>query len=152
MRVTLDHPPKGLRPDLSATANIITDTRKQALSVPIIALTVRQPSADTTHAKPAGGAAVAQNAPRYQVSQDTSQAHRSKEVEGVFVVDTTTHLAHFTPVKVGIAGEEYFELLSGLKGGETIVAGSYEAIKDLKDGSRVKGQTPAAGAGRAKAS
>ena len=153
VRVTLDHPPKGLRPDLSATANIITDTRKQVLSVPIIALTVREPSADTAHArpaaatanaKPASGTAVAQNAPRYQVSQDTSQAHRSKEVEGVFVVDTTTHIAHFMPVKVGIAGEEYFELVSGLKGGETIVAGSYAAIKDLKDGSRVKGQGSAA--------
>ena len=153
VRVTLDHPPRGLRPDLSATANIITDTRKQVLSVPIIALTVREPSADTAHArpaagtanaKPASGTAVAQNAPRYQVSQDTSQAHRSKEVEGVFVVDTTTHIAHFMPVKVGIAGEEYFELVSGLKGGETIVAGSYAAIKDLKDGSRVKGQGSAA--------
>ncbi|HTT66778.1 MAG TPA: efflux RND transporter periplasmic adaptor subunit [Gemmatimonadales bacterium] len=151
VRVTLDHPPKGLRPDLSATANIITDTRKQALSVPIIALTVREPTADTTHPAPAGGTAVAQNAPRYQVSQDTSQAHRAKEAEGVFVVDTVTHVAHFTPVKVGIAGDEYFELLSGLKGGETIVAGSYAAIKDLKDGSRVKGQVPAAGARRAKA-
>ena len=145
VRVTLDHPPAGLRPDLSATANIITDTRKQALTVPIIALTVREPAGDTTHAKPAGGTAVAQNAPGYQISRDTSQAHRAKEVEGVFVVDTTTHLAHFTPVKVGIAGEEYFELLSGLKGGETIVAGSYAAIKDLKDGSRVKGQASAAG-------
>ena len=141
VRVTLDHPPRGLRPDLSATANIITDSRKQALSVPIIALTVREPTAtDTAHAKPAGGTAVAQNAPRYQVSADTSQAHRAKEIEGVFVVDTQTHLVHFTPVRVGIAGAEYFELLSGLKGGETIVAGSYAAIKDLKDGSRVKGQ------------
>jgi len=152
VRVTLDHPPKGLRPDLSATANIITDTRKQVLSVPIIALTVREPAGDTARAKPANGTAVAQNAPRYQVSQDTSQAHRSKEVEGVFVVDTTTHLAHFTPVKVGIAGEEYFELVSGLKGGETIVAGSYAAIKDLRDGSRVKGQPAAGGVGGAKRS
>ena len=140
VRVTLDHPPKGLRPDLSATARIITDTRKQVLSVPIIALTVREPSGDTATVKPASGTAVAQNAPRFQVSQDTSQAHRSKEVEGVFVVDTTTHVAHFTPVKVGIAGDQYFELLTGLKGGETIVAGSYAAIKDLKDGTRVKAQ------------
>ncbi len=152
VRVTLDHPPRNLRPDLSATANIITDTRHQALSVPIIALTVREPTADTTHAKPPGGTAVAQNPPRYQVSQDTSQAHRAKETEGVFIVDTATHIVHFTPVKVGIAGAEYFELVSGLKGGETVVAGSYAAIKDLKDGSRVKGQAPAAGGSGAKTS
>jgi HlyD family secretion protein len=152
VRVTLDRPPRNLRPDLSATARIITDTRKQALSVPIIALTVRQPTpTDTTKPKPASGTAVAQNAPRYQPVTDTSQAHRNKEVEGVFVVDTVTHVAHFTPVKVGIAGEEYFELVSGLKGGETVVAGSYQAIKDLKDGTRVKvqpGGRPGAGGAR----
>ena len=141
VRVTLDHPPRGLRPDLSATARIITDTRKQVLSVPIISLTVREPTqTDTAHRKPATGTAVAQNAPRYQVSHDTSQTHRVKEIEGVFVVDSATRVAHFTPVKVGIAGEQYFEVVNGLKGGETIVAGSYAAIKDLKDGSRVKGQ------------
>jgi HlyD family secretion protein len=143
VRVTLDHPPRGLRPDLSATANIITDTRKNALSVPIIALTVREPPADTT--KPAGAAAgTTGTAARYAISTDTSQARRVKQVEGVFVVDTITHIAHFTPVKVGIAGDQYFEVLSGLKAGETVVAGSYQAIKDLKDGSRVKGQAAAA--------
>jgi HlyD family secretion protein len=83
---------------------------------------------------------------------DTTQAHRLKETEGVFVVDTATHVAHFIPVKVGISGDQYFELLSGLKGGETIVSGSYQAIKDLKDGSRVKGQQPPRAAGGTAAS
>ncbi|HXY68110.1 MAG TPA: efflux RND transporter periplasmic adaptor subunit [Gemmatimonadales bacterium] len=151
VRVTLDRPPRNLRPDLSATARIITDTRKQALSVPIIALTVRQPTpTDTTKPRPASGTAVAQNAPRYQTVTDTSQAHRNKEVEGVFVVDSVTHIAHFTPVRVGVAGEEYFELLSGLKDGETIVAGTYQAIKDLRDGARVKGQAAGRSGGAAR--
>jgi HlyD family secretion protein len=140
VRVTLDHPPANLRPDLSATARVITDTRHQVLSVPIIALTVREPVADTATVKPASGTASAATPPRYAATRDTSQSHRAKEVEGVFVVDTVTHIAHFTQVKVGIPGDQYFELLTGLKGGETIVSGSYQAIKDLKDGSRVKGQ------------
>jgi HlyD family secretion protein len=140
VRVTLDHPPRGLRPDLSATANIITDTRKNALSVPIIALTVRQPPADTAKRASTAGSTATGTAARYAISTDTSQARRVKQVEGVFVVDTLTHIAHFTPVKVGIAGDQYFEVLTGLKPGETVVAGSYQAIKDLKDGSRVKGQ------------
>ncbi len=147
VRVTLDRPPPGLRPDLSATANIITDTRKDALAVPIIALTVREPPpADTAAAKAkgaggAGGAAkrgAGAPAAQYRTSGDTTAAHRAKEIEGVFVVDTLTHVAHFTPVKVGIAGDQYFEVLSGLKAGETVVSGSYQAIKDLRDGSRVK--------------
>jgi HlyD family secretion protein len=149
VRVTLDHPPANLRPDLSATARVVTDTRRQVLSVPIIALTVREPTADTAAAKPAGGTASAATRPRYAATRDTSQAHRSKEVEGVFVVDTVTHVAHFTQVKVGIPGDQYFELLSGLTGGETIVSGTYQAIKDLKDGSRVKGQ-PEPRTGRAR--
>ncbi len=130
VRVQLDRPPRNLRPDLSATAHVVTDTRRQALSVPIIALTVREPSADTT----------TKGGQHFEVSKDTTQAHRAKEIEGVFVVDTVTKIAHFKPVKVGIAGDEYFEVLNGLKGGEVIVAGTYQAIKDLKDGSKVKGQ------------
>ena len=131
VRVQLDHPPRDVRPDLSATARVITDRRQQALAVPIIALTVREP--DTAAAKAA---------PKYVVATDTSASHRAKEIEGVFVVDTATNVAHFKQVKVGIAGDEYFELVSGLVGGETIVAGPYQAIKDLKDGSHVKGQAP----------
>src|SRR6266542_3247863 len=44
----------------------------------------------------------------------------------------------FRPVKVGIAGEKYFEIVSGLKEKERIVAGTYQAIRDLKDGTLVK--------------
>ena len=47
-------------------------------------------------------------------------------------------IASFRPVKVGIAGDEYFEVLDGLRGGETIVAGTYQAIRDLKDGAKVQ--------------
>src|SRR5439155_15717855 len=39
VEVTLNKPPADIRPDLSATARIVTDTRKQALSIPIIAPT-----------------------------------------------------------------------------------------------------------------
>jgi HlyD family secretion protein len=44
----------------------------------------------------------------------------------------------FRPVKVGIAGEQYFEVLSGLKAGDKIVAGTYQAIRELKDGTLVR--------------
>ena len=47
-------------------------------------------------------------------------------------------VATFRPVKVGIAGDEYFEVVDGLRGGETIVAGTYQAIRDLKDGAKVR--------------
>ena len=47
-------------------------------------------------------------------------------------------VAMFRPVKVGIAGDEYFEVREGLKAGDSIVAGSYQAIRDMKDSTKVK--------------
>jgi HlyD family secretion protein len=56
--ITLDNPPVTLRPDLSATADVVTDTRTHVLSVPIIALTVRS-KADTLPARRAASSASA---------------------------------------------------------------------------------------------
>jgi len=67
---------------------------------------------------------------------DTTGAHKKKEAEGVFTVKDG--VATFHAVKVGIAGDEYFEVTDGLKEGETLVAGPYQAIRDLKDGARVR--------------
>jgi len=118
VEVTLDDPPVGVRTDLSATAKIITATRDSALSIPIIALTVREHTAISTESAP----------------QDTTKG--AEEVEGVFLVKDG--VAEFRPVKVGIAGEEYFEVLDGLAAGDTIVAGPYQTIRDLRDGARVR--------------
>ena len=60
-----------------------------------------------------------------------------KDVEGVFVVGTDNKVT-FRPVKVGIAGEKHFEVLTGLKEGDKIVAGTYQAIRELKDNALVK--------------
>jgi HlyD family secretion protein len=118
VEVTLDNPPPDVRPDLSATAKMVTATRDSALSIPIIALTVREHTPMSTETAP----------------RDTTRG--AKETEGVFVVQNG--IAQFRPVKVGIAGEEHFEVLDGLSAGDTIVAGPYQAIRDLKDSVRVR--------------
>jgi HlyD family secretion protein len=123
VEIRLDDPPADIRPDLSCTARIITDTRESALSIPIIALTVRDHERVPNENNPA---------------LDTMSRRRpgEREEEGVFLVQNG--IATFRPVKVGIAGDEYFEVLDGLRGGETIVAGTYQAIRDLKDGDKVR--------------
>jgi HlyD family secretion protein len=123
VEITLKSPPKDVRPDLSCTARVITDTRKDALSIPIIALTVRNHERVPNENNPA---------------LDTMTRRRPGELEeeGVFLVKEG--IASFRPVKVGIAGDEYFEVVDGLRGGETIVAGTYQAIRDLKDGAKVR--------------
>jgi HlyD family secretion protein len=60
-----------------------------------------------------------------------------RDVEGVFIVGADNRVT-FRPVTVGITGEKHFEVLSGLKDGERIVAGTYQAIRDLKDGELVR--------------
>jgi HlyD family secretion protein len=129
VEITLANPPSDVRPDLSATAEIITDTRRQALAVPIIALTVREHKPVATEQRPA----------------DTTNV-KSKETEGVFVV--SNGVATFRPVKVGIPGEEHFEVLEGVRAGDTIVAGPYQAIRDLKEGARVRPSRQAADSAR----
>jgi HlyD family secretion protein len=118
VEVTLDNPPPDVRPDLSATAKVVTATRDSVLSIPIIALTVREHTPISTENAPA----------------DTTR--KSKETEGVFVV--LNGVAQFRPVKVGIAGEEHFEVLEGVAAGDTIVAGPYQAIRDLADSAKVR--------------
>lgn len=126
VKVRLLNPPPDTRPDFSATAKVITDTRKDVLSIPIIALTVRehQESQNTDSAQLALG-----KRPTKQVGK--------QDVEGVFVIGADNKVT-FQPVKIGIAGEEYFEVLSGAQEGQTIVAGPYQAIRDLKEGMLVR--------------
>jgi HlyD family secretion protein len=124
--IQLVNTPPETRPDFSATAKIITDTRKKALSIPIIALTVRE-NESLTKGDTAVGLGKAR--PKKEVGK--------KDVEGVFVVGKDNKVT-FRPVKVGIAGEKHFEVLSGLKAGDKIVAGTYQAIRELKDGAMVR--------------
>ena len=124
--IQLVNAPAETRPDFSATAKVITDSRKQVMSIPIIALTVRENENLTP-----GDTAVGLGRPKPTVEVG------KKDVEGVFVVGADNKVT-FRPVRVGIAGEKHFEVLSGLKEGEKIVAGTYQAIRDLKDGTLVR--------------
>ena len=126
VRVQLLDPPIDTRPDFSATAKIVWDSRKAVLSIPIIALTVREHEANENR----DSAAVA-------LGKKAIKDIAKKDVEGVFVVGKDRRVM-FRPVKVGIPGEEYFEVLSGLQEGETVVAGSYQAIRTLHDSTTVK--------------
>ena len=126
VRVQLLDPPSETRPDFSTTAKIITATRQAVLSIPIIALTVREhePNENRDSAQVALG------------RRSTKEVGK-RDVEGVFVVGAESKVT-FRPVKIGIAGEEYFEVMSGLTVGEKIVAGSYQAIRELKEGTTVR--------------
>ena len=134
--IQLLNPPTDTRPDFSATAKIITDTRNSVLSIPIIALTVRdnEPLANTDSAVALGR------------SQPSAKQVGKRDVEGVFVVGADNKVT-FRPVKVGIAGDKYFEVVNGVRENERIVGGTYQAIRDLKDGALVREAKPDQGSG-----
>jgi HlyD family secretion protein len=131
--IQLVNAPEATRPDFSATAKIITDARKNVTSIPIIALTVREHEAIPDS-----------DGPPVSIGRGPTVEVGKRDAEGVFIVGTDNKVT-FRPVKVGIAGEKYFEVLEGLKPGEKIVAGTYQAIRELKDGALVRQmQEPAA--------
>ncbi len=128
--VTLDQPLPAARVGLSTTADIETARRPSALALPIQALVVRE-----------------QPRPRLgEAPPDTLDP--GEETEGVFVVREGK--ARFEPVRVGITGDRFFEVLSGVQAGDTVVSGSYEALRDLQDGDAVKIEKPDAKKSRRK--
>ncbi|MEE9132154.1 MAG: efflux RND transporter periplasmic adaptor subunit [Gemmatimonadota bacterium] len=126
--IQLSDPPASLRTDLSATADIVAAMRDSILSIPIIALTLRTPEPEETE-EPSSDS---ESEPIELVEQEEPE-----EEEGVFVVGEDNTVS-FRPVTVGIAGREHFEVLEGLEEGEVIVAGSYQAIRQLENGDLVK--------------
>jgi len=123
VRIVLDDTELELRTDLSATADVITEVRKQVLSIPIIALTLLD--ADEFEA-----------IPNENSESESEDAGNDDGVEGVFLVEEG--LARFRPVEVGIAGDRYFEVLSGLEEGLSIVSGTFQVIRELSDGDPVR--------------
>ncbi len=126
VRIALDAPPDGIRPDLSATADVVTATREDVLSIPIIALTL----IDEDDFEKLENELLA-------VDSAGIAGRDPAQIEGVYVV-AEDNLVRFRPVTIGITGDDYFEVVDGLEEGETVVSGSYQAIRDLRDGSLIE--------------
>jgi len=126
VRITLAEPPPSIRPDLSATADVVTATRRGVTAVPITALTLLD--ADEVEPVPS------------EVVPDSAVERATRDVEGVFVVEG--EIVRFRPVEIGIAGESYFEVLSGVEPGTVVVSGSFQAVRDLRDGARIRVENP----------
>jgi HlyD family secretion protein len=138
--VTLDNPPDGLRPGLSATAKITTAQKKDILAIPIQALAIRTQK-DLQDAEKQSGAspeevALAASAPPADGGDPNVTDPEKREIQGVFVVRNKK--AIFVPVQTGISGVTDIEVLSGLESGDQIVTGSYKALRTLKPNSPIK--------------
>ena len=128
--VALDNPPDEIRPGLSCTAKITTATRKNVLTIPIQALTVRQKG--QLEPKPADGKTPAPAAKLDPVAEKA----KKEELQGVFVVKGGK--AVFKKVDTGITGATDIEVLTGLNEGDEIVTGTYQVIRTILNDTQVK--------------
>jgi HlyD family secretion protein len=136
--VTLNSAIPDVRPGFTCSAVITTATRQQAVSVPIQATTVREMIIDAKgilvrDPPPAPGQKRPAVAP---APAELKPDQKRKEIEGVFVVRDGRAL--FVPIKAGIAGEKFFEVLDGLKDGDEVVTGPFASVRNLKDYDPVK--------------
>ena len=124
--IALSDPPAEIRPGLSCTSKVITATRKNVVTIPIQALTVRQ-KGDLEPQK--DGAAPLKQDP-------TAEKARKEEIQGVFLIQGDS--AVFRKVETGITGATDIEVLSGLKDGDEIITGSYKVIRTLRNEAKIK--------------
>lgn len=101
------------RPGMTASVEILTTSKSDALAIPLAAVTTRETQVDTL----AGGST------------------RNREL--VFVSENG--IAKLRTVKTGISDYENIEILEGLKEGDEIISGPYFTVsKELKEGDAVK--------------
>jgi HlyD family secretion protein len=105
-------PPPSIRPGFSVTADIITGTKQKVPAVPLAAVVVRD--------SPKG---------------EKTETGKLKTEEGVYAFRDDK--AAFTAVKTGLTGELMVEV-TGVPPGQEIITGPFKALRQIKDGDRVK--------------
>lgn len=132
----------GIRPGMSATVDVETDYRTDALSVPIQAVAVRKKGEGEIVSVSREVEEQSSRQIQEQVragTLDTSKVQNQKdELEtGVFVFANGE--AMWKIITTGIAADRYMEITSGLADGDSIIAGPYRVLaRELKNGDKVK--------------
>jgi len=130
-----------VRPGFTCTADITTATRQNVKSVPIPAVAVRELVYDANGQVVKAPTDRRRRRPAPSVEPVAAAAElmpgqTRKETEGVFVVRSGKVV--FVPIKMGISGDKYFEVLSGLEPGDQVVTGPYNSVRNLQEGIAVK--------------
>jgi HlyD family secretion protein len=125
IKIGITSPPKALRPGMTTSAEIVTNTNPRALSVPLQSVALRTVDQLVTKGE------------KRKDAEARFKPDRDGFVEVVFVIQGGKAVAR--QVKTGIQSDELIEIVEGLKEGEEVVTGSYRAIsKDLENGAVVR--------------
>ena len=129
--------PFPFRPDMTASADIQTNTHVGRLTVPLNAVTTRDKNSEVA---PAAKKDAANNdaSPSDQPEQQASVTSADDIQEVVFVLQADGTVKK-VPVKTDIQDINYIEITGGLKAGDTVITGPYDVVsKQLKDKDKVK--------------
>jgi len=122
VKVLLEGDTSKLLPGMSATADIIIDTKPNALVVPIPCVTMRLPPGQTKSA----------------VSVNTKSKTADEKLREMLFVKKND-IVKMVQVKTGLMGETVVEIDGPVKEGDDVVCGDYKTLnKVLKDGDLVK--------------
>lgn len=124
VKIRLLNPDPRLRPGMSCNAEITTETKYNVLAVPLQSVTIRTKN-------------VEEDEPGIKEVKDENNTKIKKRPPTlVFVRDKD--IVRSKVVKTGISDDGYIEIIEGLKEGEEVVSGSFQAIsKLLEDGSKI---------------
>jgi HlyD family secretion protein len=126
--------PPRLRPGMSGTVDVFTRTVGQAVVVPIQAVTIRDFNALAREARRAARA-------RGEEVDETPIPDEEDLRRVVFVVEDGR--AVMREVQTGIQDDTHIQVVSGLAGGETVVAGPFRLLRtELEDGDPVRPRDP----------
>jgi HlyD family secretion protein len=137
--VVLDENIPEVRPGFTCTADITTAVRKGAKAAPIPAVAVREMVFDANNQivrQPKTDRRRRPSVEPVASAEELQPGQTRKETEGVFVVKDGK--AEFHPIKLGIAGDKYFEVLSGLEPGDQVITGPYNSVRGMADGDLVR--------------
>ena len=118
-----------LRPGMSSTTTITTNTKNNVLAVPLESIVEKAPTASASPSATIAGS----------VPAASPGGEKPKAQKGVYVVEGNK--VRFVEVTTGITGEADIEITSGLKPKDEIVRGPSRVLKTLKDGMTVARQT-----------
>lgn len=134
--VKLDTPASRLRPGMSATADIETDTVTEVIKVPLGSVVVRSKN-EVEGKKDDTENATKEDKKDWGGDNGNGKRKKDERVRVVFI--DQDGIAKIRKVETGIADRDSIEIKSGLNDDERIITGSYSALtRELKDGSPIK--------------
>ncbi len=138
VKVVLDEDVPNVRPGFTCTADITTATHDNVVAVPIPAVAVRELiyDAEGQVVKPPKSDARRRAVDLASATQELKAGQTRKETEGVFIIRDGR--AQFVPIKMGIAGDRYFEVTAGLRENDQVITGPFNSVRGLADGDAVK--------------